>query len=219
VPSVTPLWFGPQCVGSCGTERDEPTQRHRSPIGTAATENMSFKADARISFTPRLMVGAGEHSRGGNRVRLFLLSGRRAGAATRSVSRSPASAATAKDSGQAEPRPSRARSGFGRGVLKASHGSVIGAASPPDKKTVMARLRRVGLWAVLASVLSVRGLFASEYRGQVTFSGVPIPGATVTATQGDVKLVAITDPMGSYVFSDLPDGAWAIRWRCRGSQR
>ena len=28
---------------------------------------------------------------------------------------------------------------------------------------------------------------ASEYHGQVTFGGLPVPGATITATQGDQK--------------------------------
>jgi hypothetical protein len=37
-----------------------------------------------------------------------------------------------------------------------------------------------------------------------------VPGATVTATQGEKKLVAITDPMGAYVFPDLPEGTWPL---------
>ena len=35
-----------------------------------------------------------------------------------------------------------------------------------------------------------------------------MPGATVTATKGDQKLVAVTDPQGVYVFPDLADGVW-----------
>src|ERR1700729_3356827 len=51
---------------------------------------------------------------------------------------------------------------------------------------------------------------ASEYHGQVIFNSLPLPGATVTATQGDTKLTAITDSQGNYSFPDLKDGAWTI---------
>ena len=47
---------------------------------------------------------------------------------------------------------------------------------------------------------------ASEYRGQVTFGGLPLPGATVTATQGTKKAIAVTDQGGLYTFPDLSDG-------------
>lgn len=51
---------------------------------------------------------------------------------------------------------------------------------------------------------------ASEYRGQVSFNGLPIPGAMVTATQGAKQLTAITDQNGNYFFANLPDGSWTI---------
>jgi trimeric autotransporter adhesin len=51
---------------------------------------------------------------------------------------------------------------------------------------------------------------ASEYHGQVTFAGLPLPGATVTATQGSKRLIAVTDQGGLYVFPDLADGLWTI---------
>lgn len=50
----------------------------------------------------------------------------------------------------------------------------------------------------------------AEHHGQVTFAGVPVPGATVTATQGDKKFVVITNEMGAYAFPDLPEGSWTI---------
>ncbi len=53
-------------------------------------------------------------------------------------------------------------------------------------------------------------LAASERRGTVQFGGLPVPGATVTAVQGDKKLTTITDQQGVYTFADLPDGAWTI---------
>jgi len=79
-------------------------------------------------------------------------------------------------------------------------------------------LRRPGYGSRLLLVcaiawLCVTGLaMASEYHGQVTFGGLPLPGSTVkvTATQGDKTVVAITDSQGLYSFSDLADGKWTI---------
>src|SRR5689334_13068256 len=68
----------------------------------------------------------------------------------------------------------------------------------------MAKLLRMG---VLAAAMSF-ALSASEHHGQVRFGGLPVPGATVTAAQGDRKQVAITDQQGLYEFSDLADGVW-----------
>ena len=59
-------------------------------------------------------------------------------------------------------------------------------------------------------------LVITEYRGQVVFNGVPVPGATVTLTQGEKKFTAVTDPMGAYVFPDLPEGTWAIEIEMQG---
>lgn len=54
-------------------------------------------------------------------------------------------------------------------------------------------------------------LTAAEHHGLVKFGGVPVPGATVTAVQGEKKLVTITDPQGYYAFPDLPDGVWVVQ--------
>ncbi len=51
---------------------------------------------------------------------------------------------------------------------------------------------------------------ASPYRGVVTFGGLPLPGATVTATRDGKTLTTVTDPNGAYQFDDLADGAWSI---------
>ena len=64
------------------------------------------------------------------------------------------------------------------------------------------------LACVLLLLLSLCALTAAEHEGQVKFGGLPVPGATVTATQGDRSLVAITDQQGNYSFADLPDGVW-----------
>jgi hypothetical protein len=67
------------------------------------------------------------------------------------------------------------------------------------------------LWCTLLCVVSGVAL-ASEYHGQVTFGGLPVPGSTVTvtATQGDKKVVAITDDQGLFTFADLADGNWTL---------
>ena len=58
--------------------------------------------------------------------------------------------------------------------------------------------------------------WASEYHGQVTFGGLPVPGAMVTATQGAKKSVAITDQQGLYSFPDLSDGSWTVQVEMTG---
>lgn len=52
---------------------------------------------------------------------------------------------------------------------------------------------------------------ASEYHGQVTFNGLPLPGATVTANQGETRFVSVTDQQGIFSFPDLKDGDWIIQ--------
>src|ERR1700678_4551441 len=64
------------------------------------------------------------------------------------------------------------------------------------------------LIALALSFLNPPALAASEHHGQVTFHGLPVPGATVTATQGNKRLVAITDQQGVYTFMELDDGQW-----------
>ena len=57
---------------------------------------------------------------------------------------------------------------------------------------------------------------ASEYRGQVTFGGLPVPGATVRATQGGKQSATTTDQQGLYSFPDLTDGKWTIEVEMTG---
>ena len=51
---------------------------------------------------------------------------------------------------------------------------------------------------------------AADHTGKVTLTGVSIPGATVTAKQGDKTLTTITDQGGIYRFADIADGVWTI---------
>jgi trimeric autotransporter adhesin len=57
---------------------------------------------------------------------------------------------------------------------------------------------------------------ASEYHGQVIFGSLPVPGATVTATQTGKKFVTITDQNGLFSFPDLPDGTWTVEVAMQG---
>ena len=64
---------------------------------------------------------------------------------------------------------------------------------------------------VLAGLCASTMAAASEYHGQVTFGGLPLPGATITATEGTNKFTAISDQGGVYSFADLADGQWKIQ--------
>ncbi len=61
------------------------------------------------------------------------------------------------------------------------------------------------------AVLAALPLTAAEHHGMVTFGGLPLPGATVTLSQSDKKLTAVTDAQGVYTFPDVPDGTWNLQ--------
>jgi hypothetical protein len=69
-------------------------------------------------------------------------------------------------------------------------------------------------WSRLIGALVLLGIaaiaHASEHHGQVTFNGLPVPGATITVTQGVEKFSAVSDTDGSYAFPDLADGPWKV---------
>ena len=62
----------------------------------------------------------------------------------------------------------------------------------------------------LLAFLAISALNAAEQHGEVKFSGQPVPGATVIATQGDQRFAVITDLDGKYSFPNLADGVWTI---------
>lgn len=72
------------------------------------------------------------------------------------------------------------------------------------------------LLCVYALLCAAYGANASEYHGQVLFGGVPVPGATVTATQGTSRFTTVTDLQGLYEFRDLADGSWKIQIEMHG---
>src|SRR5215468_6918744 len=79
------------------------------------------------------------------------------------------------------------------------------------------RLRKFNL-CLLCSVFCLLCSFPAfaEQHGQLMFAGVPVPGATVTLTQGDKAFVTLTDEMGNYVFPDLTGGPFPIEIEMQG---
>jgi trimeric autotransporter adhesin len=67
------------------------------------------------------------------------------------------------------------------------------------------------LCAILAGVGGFAGETTSDQLGRVVFGGLPVPGATVTASRGDEQLVTVTDQQGGYRLADLAEGVWTIR--------
>ena len=82
------------------------------------------------------------------------------------------------------------------------------------------RLKRIGkdfrILCAIACLTACIVAAAPEHQGQVTFGGMPLPGAMVTATQGDKKFVAIVDQQGVFSFPDLTDGTWTIQIEMTG---
>jgi len=63
----------------------------------------------------------------------------------------------------------------------------------------------VAAWLACSALVA-----ASPWRGVVTFGGLPLPGATITATQGTTTVTAVSDGNGAFQFDDLADGKWTI---------
>jgi trimeric autotransporter adhesin len=78
----------------------------------------------------------------------------------------------------------------------------------------MTKRRIPGLFSSWLRLCAVACLLATahaaEHHGRVTFNGMPVPGATVTASQGSKKVVAVSDVAGIYSFPDLADGTWEL---------
>ena len=76
----------------------------------------------------------------------------------------------------------------------------------------MSRSRRRIKRRLLAAALWLAGsvLIAAEQHGQVTYQGLPVPGATVTLSQGSTVNTAVTDERGLYSFAQLAEGAWEM---------
>jgi len=62
------------------------------------------------------------------------------------------------------------------------------------------------VWLALSTLAA-----AAPYRGVVSYGALPLPGATITATQGTKTLTAVSDQDGAFQFDDLADGQWTIQ--------
>ena len=70
---------------------------------------------------------------------------------------------------------------------------------------------RAWLIAIVLAIGARVGLAAADHYGQVTFGGLPVPGASVTVSQSEKQVATVTDQQGVYRFADLADGLWTIR--------
>jgi hypothetical protein len=61
------------------------------------------------------------------------------------------------------------------------------------------------------SLVAVSAKAATDHFGRVSFNGLPVPGATVTATQGDRQLTTVTDQEGVFHLAAPADGSWTVR--------
>ena len=82
-------------------------------------------------------------------------------------------------------------------------------------------LQRISLFAGRVGLvwLAVAGLMAAEHHGTVKSAGLPLPGVTVTAVQGDKKHVTTSDENGRYSFSNLTDGVWTLEVEMLGFEK
>ncbi len=62
----------------------------------------------------------------------------------------------------------------------------------------------------VAVTLACGSLWAVEHAGVVRSQKLPIPGAVVTATQGESKLATSSDEAGRYRFEEIAAGTWTI---------
>ncbi len=72
------------------------------------------------------------------------------------------------------------------------------------------------LTVVLVCAATQFVLATSDISGRVLFNGLAVPGAVVTATQGDKPATTISDEDGWFRFSGLTDGHCIIRVEMRG---
>lgn len=79
-------------------------------------------------------------------------------------------------------------------------------------------MSRIGAFALALILLFAVPLFPASHSGLIRFNGLPVPGATATAIQGNPKFTAATDLRGIYTFPDLPAGTWTIRIEMPGFQ-
>jgi hypothetical protein len=64
---------------------------------------------------------------------------------------------------------------------------------------------------LVVAILATRVIAAADEQGVVTFNGLPVPGATITAMQGEKKIVVFSDIDGRFQLAGLSDGTYTLR--------
>lgn len=80
--------------------------------------------------------------------------------------------------------------------------------TPPHGRADLATQTRAKSGAPISQLLA--------YRGRITFNGLPVPGATVTAARDGHSFTTVTDREGGYVFPQLTNGNWTIEVEMTG---
>lgn len=70
-------------------------------------------------------------------------------------------------------------------------------------------MARIRFWQLLLACVLSTSAYAEQH-GTVTFGGYPVPGATVTVSQGKKTFTTSTDVAGRYSFPELQAGAWKL---------
>ena len=82
-------------------------------------------------------------------------------------------------------------------------------------------LRRVtaltrSVLVAVALTLVARAVAAADQVGRVTFGGLPVPGASIVARQGETTHVTATDENGAFRLAELAAGTWVLRVEMSG---
>lgn len=80
----------------------------------------------------------------------------------------------------------------------------------------MSMLTTVLVILSLAVLSPTADTISADLSGRVLFSGVAVPGATVTAIRGDRSVATVSDEEGTFRFANLDDGLWTLRVEMRG---
>ena len=72
------------------------------------------------------------------------------------------------------------------------------------------------LSAALAMTVPAQTTPTADLHGRVLFTGLPVPGATITARARDRSLTATSDDAGDFHFTNLDAGAWVVGVEMRG---
>ncbi len=75
---------------------------------------------------------------------------------------------------------------------------------------VLHRRLCLSLFCLTVFMAMARIAVAAEHHGQVVFHDMPVPGATVIASDGIKRFNTTTDQQGRYSFANLTDGSWTI---------